>query len=43
MVGVHVDDIVVSGEKDARGACFDELKETFPVKHQGQLKMYTFC
>ena len=43
MIGVHVDDIVLSGEKDVWNAFFDELKERFPVKHQGEIKMYTGC
>ena len=43
MIGVHVDDIIVSGEKDVCDEFFSELKERFPVKHQGELKMYTGC
>ena len=39
MVGVHVDDIIMSGVKGVCDAFFDELKERFPVKHQGELKM----
>ena len=39
MIGVHVDDIIMTGEKDVCAAFFDELKERFPVKHQGELKM----
>ena len=35
--------ILMSGEKDVCDAFFDELKERFPVKHQGELKMYTGC
>lgn len=40
MVDVRVDDIIVSGEKPA---FFDELKKSFPVKHQGQMKLYIGC
>ena len=43
MVGVHVDDIIVSGGKNARENFFAQLKERFPVKNQGELKMYTGC
>ena len=43
MVGVHVDDFVVSGESDFCDEFFGELKERFPVKHQAELKMYTGC
>lgn len=35
MVGIHVDDIIVSGERDVYDAFFDELKEIIPVKIQG--------
>ena len=42
MIGVLVD-IIMSGEKDVCDAFFDELKEWFPVKHQGELKMFTGC
>ena len=41
VIGVHVDDIIMSREKDACDALLDKLKESFPVKHQGKLKMYT--
>lgn len=41
MVGVHVDGIIVSGEKGVCVALFDELKERFPDKHQEVLKIYT--
>ena len=43
MVGVHVDDIIVSGGKNAREKFFAQLKERFPVKKQGELKIYTGC
>ena len=43
MVGVHVDDIIVSGGKSACDKFFAQLKERFPVKNQGELKMYTGC
>ena len=43
MVGVHVDDIILSGEKDVCDVFFNDLKVCFPVKHQGGLKMYTGC
>ena len=43
MVGVHVDDIIVSGGKNACDKFFAKLNERFPVKTQGELKMYTGC
>ena len=43
MVGVHVDDIIVSGEHDVCDQFFKQLRERFPVKNQGELKMYTGC
>ena len=43
IVGVHVDGIIVSGESDVCDEFFSGLKERFPVKHQGELKMYTSC
>ena len=43
MVGVHVDDIIVSGEKDLCDEFFSQLKQRFPVKTLGELKMYTGC
>ena len=43
MVGVHVDDIIVFGGKSACETLFAQLKERFPVKNQGELKMYTGC
>ena len=39
MVGVHVDDIIVSGEHDMCDQFFKQLPELFPVKYQGELKM----
>ena len=42
-VGVHVDDIIVSGGKNARKKFFALLKERFPVKRQGEINMYTGC
>ena len=41
MIGVHVDDIIMSGEKGVCDVFFDELKERFPAKHQGEMKMYS--
>ena len=43
MVGVHVDDVIVSDGKNACEKFFAQLKERFPVKKQGELKMYTDC
>ena len=43
IVGVHVDVIIVSGGNNARDKLFAQLKERFPVKKQGRLKMYTGC
>ena len=43
MVGVHVDDFIVSGGKNACEKFFAQLKERFPLKNQGELKMYTGC
>ena len=43
MVGVHVDDIIVSGEQDLCDEFFGQLKQHFPVKSLGELKMYTGC
>ena len=43
MVGVHVEDIIVSGEQDLCGEFFSQLKQRFPVKNLGELKMYTGC
>ena len=43
MVGVHVDDIIVCGEKDACNKFLEELRQRFPVKNQGELRMYTGC
>ena len=41
MVGVHVNGIIVSGGKSACEIFFAQLKERFPVRKQGELKMYT--
>ena len=43
MVGVHVDDIIVSGEQDLCDEFLSQLKQRFPVKNLGELKMYTGC
>ena len=43
MVGVHVDDIIVSGEQDLCDEFFSQLKQRFPVKILVELKMYTGC
>ena len=43
MVGVHVDDIIVFGGKNACDKFFTKLMDRFPVKNQGELKMYTGC
>ena len=43
MVGVHVDDIRVSCDRNAREKFFAQLKERFPIKREGELKMYTGC
>ena len=43
MVGVHVDDIVVSGDQDLCDEFFSQLKQRFLVKNLGELKMYTGC
>ena len=43
MVGVHVDDIIVSGGENACYKFFAQLKKRFPVKNQGELQMYTGC
>ena len=43
MVGVHVDDIIVCDEKDAYNKFYDELRQRFPVKNQGELRVYTGC
>ena len=43
MVGIHEDDIIVSG---AHGVCdevFGQLKRCFPMKTLGALNMYTGC
>ena len=38
-----VGDIIVSGEHDVCDQFFKQLRERFPVKNQGELKMYTGC
>ena len=43
MVGDYVDDVIVSGDKNACEKFFAQLKEELPVKNQGELKMYTGC
>ncbi|CAM9110405.1 unnamed protein product [Ascophyllum nodosum] len=43
MIGVHVDDIIVSGGKNACEKFFAQLKERFPVKNQAELNNYTGC
>ena len=35
MVGVHVDDIIVCGEKDDCNKFLDELRHRFPIKNKG--------
>ena len=39
MVGVHVNDIIVSREQDMCDEFFGQLKQRFPVKTLGELKM----
>ena len=43
MDGVHVDDIIVCGEKDACNKFLKQLRQRFPIKYQGELRMYTGC
>ena len=43
MVGVHVDDIIVSRDQDLCDEFFSQLKQRVPVKNLGELKMYTGC
>ena len=43
MVGVHVDDIIVSGDQDKCDELFVRLKQRFSVKTMGELKMHTGC
>lgn len=43
MVRVHVDDIIVGGEKDACNKFLEKLRQGFPVKTEGKLCMYTGC
>ena len=41
MVGIRVDDITVSRKQAGRGdEFFVQLKQHFPVKNLGELKMY---
>ena len=40
---VYVDDMIVLRENGVCDEFFHELKERFPVKHQGELKIYTGC
>ena len=35
MVGVHVDDIIVSGKQDICDELFDQLRQRFPMKSLG--------
>ena len=41
MVGIHVGDIFVLGEKGACDKFLEELRQRFVVKNQGELKMYS--
>ena len=41
--GVHVDDILVSGEKEAYKELHHTLNETFPTENLGELKWYLGC
>ena len=41
MVGVYVYNIIVSGEQDMCDEFFGQLKQRFPVKILGELKIYT--
>ena len=41
MVRVHVDDIIVSNEKDAFNKFHDVLRQRFPVRNQGEVMIYT--
>ena len=43
MVGVHIDDIIVSGEQNMCDEFFDQLRQRFPLKNPGEAKMYTGC
>ena len=43
MVRVHVDYIIVSGERDMCDEFFGQLKQRFPAKTLRGLKMYTGC
>ena len=41
MIGVHVDNITVSGKKNDCNNFLDKLRQRFPVKSEGELSMYT--
>ena len=41
MVGVHVDDSIVSGESDVCYESFSDLKQRIPMEHLVELKIYT--
>ena len=41
MVGVHVDDSIVSGESDVCYESISDLKQRNPMEHQEELAMYT--
>ena len=41
--GVHVDDILVSGEKEACEELHHTLNENFPTETLGELKWYLGC
>ena len=43
MEGVHVDDILVSGEKEACEELHHTLNENFPTENLGELKWYLGC
>ena len=40
---VHVDDVLVSGEKEACDELHHTLNEQFPTEHLGELKWYLGC
>ena len=43
MFGVHIDDIIVSGNSDVYHEFFSELKQRFSVKHQGVGDVHRLC
>ena len=43
MVGVHVDNFIVSGEQKIFDEFFGQLKQRSSVKNLGELKMYIGC